>query len=101
MAKYGRGLICLALENDRIQQLHLPLMRQTNASRHGTAFTVSIEAREGITTGISAADRAHTVAVAIDPKKGADDLATPGHVFPLARPRWRCFSARWSYRGVR
>jgi len=83
MAKYGRGLICLALESERIQQLHLPLMRQTNASRHGTAFTVSIEAREGITTGISAADRAHTVAVAIDPSKGADDLATPGHVFPL------------------
>lgn len=83
MAKYGRGLICLALESKRIQQLHLPLMRQTNATRHGTAFTVSIEAREGITTGISAADRARTVAVAIDPTKGADDLATPGHVFPL------------------
>jgi len=83
MAKYGRGLICLALESERIQQLHLPLMRQTNASRHGTAFTVSIEAREGITTGISAADRAHTVAVAIDPDSSADDLATPGHVFPL------------------
>jgi 3,4-dihydroxy 2-butanone 4-phosphate synthase/GTP cyclohydrolase II len=83
MAKHGRGLICLALDSDRIETLGLPLMSQTNASRHATAFTVSIEAREGVTTGISAADRARTVAVAIDPAKGRGDLATPGHIFPL------------------
>jgi len=83
MAKYGRGLICLALGRERIEQLGLPLMAQTNASRHATAFTVSIEAREGVTTGISAADRARTIAVAIDPEKGRGDLTTPGHIFPL------------------
>ena len=83
MAKYGRGLICLALEGDRIARLGLPLMTRTNASRHQTAFTLSIEAREGVTTGISAADRAHTIAVAIDPECGREALATPGHVFPL------------------
>ncbi len=83
MAKFGRGLICLALEGDRIDKLGLPLMAQTNSSRHETAFTVSIEAREGVTTGISAADRARTVAVAIDPGTTPADLATPGHVFPL------------------
>jgi 3,4-dihydroxy 2-butanone 4-phosphate synthase/GTP cyclohydrolase II len=83
MAKYGRGLICLALERQRIEALGLPLMAQTNASRHQTAFTVSIEAREGVTTGISAADRARTVAVAIDAACGRDDIVTPGHVFPL------------------
>jgi 3,4-dihydroxy 2-butanone 4-phosphate synthase/GTP cyclohydrolase II len=83
MAKFGRGLICLALTPERIEELGLPLMAQKNASRHGTAFTVSIEAREGVTTGISAPDRARTIAVAIDPSKGAADIATPGHVFPL------------------
>ncbi len=83
MAKYGRGLICLALEGKRIEQLGLPLMNRTHASRHQTAFTLSIEAREGVTTGISAADRARTIAVAVDPACGRDDLATPGHVFPL------------------
>src|SRR5690606_38667768 len=83
MAKYGRGLICLAMERKRIEELGLPLMAQKNSSRHSTAFTVSIEAREGVTTGISAADRARTIAVAIDPRCGRDDLATPGHVFPL------------------
>ncbi len=83
MATYGRGLICLALTPERIEELGLPLMAQKNASRHGTAFTVSIEAREGVTTGISAPDRARTIAVAIDPSKGAADVATPGHVFPL------------------
>jgi 3,4-dihydroxy 2-butanone 4-phosphate synthase/GTP cyclohydrolase II len=87
MAKYGRGLICLSLPAERIEQLGLPLMARRNQSRHQTAFTVSIEAREGITTGISAPDRAHTIAVAIDPSKGRDDIVTPGHVFPLvARP---------------
>jgi 3,4-dihydroxy 2-butanone 4-phosphate synthase/GTP cyclohydrolase II len=83
MAKYGRGLICLALTGDRADELALPLMSRENQSRHGTAFTASIEAREGVSTGISAADRAHTIAVAIDPAKGKNDIATPGHVFPL------------------
>ncbi|CAE7594229.1 glyA [Symbiodinium microadriaticum] len=83
MAMHGRGLICLAMTNDRIRQLNLPLMAAHNQSRHQTAFTLSIEAREGVTTGISAHDRAHTVAVAIDPTKGPQDIATPGHVFPL------------------
>jgi 3,4-dihydroxy 2-butanone 4-phosphate synthase/GTP cyclohydrolase II len=83
MAKHGRGLICLAMTSKRIEELGLELMSTNNSSRHETAFTVSIEAREGVTTGISAADRARTVAVAIDGTKGAQDIATPGHVFPL------------------
>lgn len=83
MAMHGRGLICLALTADRIEALGLPLMSAKNSSRHETAFTLSIEAREGVSTGISAADRALTVAVAIDPSKGPQDIATPGHVFPL------------------
>ncbi|MEO0358682.1 MAG: 3,4-dihydroxy-2-butanone-4-phosphate synthase [Pseudomonadota bacterium] len=83
MAKYGRGLICLTLPSDRVDALGLQLMSTYNSSRHETAFTISIEAREGVTTGISAADRARTVAVAIDATKGAADIATPGHVFPL------------------
>ncbi|GAB4235963.1 MAG: 3,4-dihydroxy-2-butanone-4-phosphate synthase [Kiloniellaceae bacterium] len=83
MARYGRGLICLAMNRDRIEELGLPLMASKNESRHQTAFTVSIEAREGITTGISAPDRAHTVATAIDPSKGREDITTPGHIFPL------------------
>jgi 3,4-dihydroxy 2-butanone 4-phosphate synthase/GTP cyclohydrolase II len=83
MATHGRGLICLTLPGERIDALNLPLMANKNASRHETAFTISIEAREGVTTGISAHDRARTVAVAIDPMKTGADLATPGHVFPL------------------
>jgi 3,4-dihydroxy 2-butanone 4-phosphate synthase/GTP cyclohydrolase II len=83
MAMHGRGLICLSMTSDRIDQLGLPLMSTNNSSRHETAFTTSIEAREGVTTGISAADRARTVQVAIDASKGAADIATPGHVFPL------------------
>jgi 3,4-dihydroxy 2-butanone 4-phosphate synthase/GTP cyclohydrolase II len=83
MAKYGRGLICLALNPERAKQLHLELMSRSNRSRHSTAFTVSIEAREGVSTGISAHDRAHTIAVAIDPTKNYRDIMTPGHVFPL------------------
>ncbi len=83
MASHGKGLICLTLPGERIDQLGLPLMASSNSSRHETAFTVSIEAREGVSTGISAYDRARTVAVAIDPAKGAADIATPGHVFPL------------------
>ena len=83
MAKHGRGLICLTLPSDRIDALGLPLMATNNSSRPETAFTISIEARDGVTTGISAADRARTVSVAIDAAKGAADIATPGHVFPL------------------
>ncbi|WP_035025062.1 3,4-dihydroxy-2-butanone-4-phosphate synthase [Gemmobacter nectariphilus] len=83
MATHGRGLICLAMPAQRIEQLGLPLMSPKNSSRHETAFTLSIEAREGVTTGISAHDRARTISVAIDPTKGAADIATPGHVFPL------------------
>ncbi len=83
MARNGRGLICLALPSARARALGLRLMSAENRSRHKTAFTVSIEACEGITTGISAHDRAHTVAVAIDPARGAADIVSPGHVFPL------------------
>jgi len=83
MATNGRGLICLALTGERIDALGLPLMASQNSSRHETAFTVSIEAREGVSTGISAHDRARTIAVAIDAGKTAADIATPGHVFPL------------------
>jgi len=83
MATHGRGLICLTLPGERIDALGLPLMSTKNASRHETAFTISIEAREGVTTGISAHDRARTISVATDPTKGAADIATPGHIFPL------------------
>ena len=83
MATHGRGLICLSMTSARIDQLGLPLMSTYNSSRHETAFTLSIEAREGVTTGISAADRARTIQVAIDAGKGASDITTPGHVFPL------------------
>jgi 3,4-dihydroxy 2-butanone 4-phosphate synthase / GTP cyclohydrolase II len=83
MARYGRGLVCLALTRERVEQLGLPLMSRQNGTRHQTAFTVSIEAREGVTTGISAPDRARTIAVAIDSTKGPEDIVTPGHVFPL------------------
>ncbi|TNE69001.1 3,4-dihydroxy-2-butanone-4-phosphate synthase [Celeribacter ethanolicus] len=83
MATYGRGLICVTLTGERIDALGLPMMASNNSSRHETAFTVSIEAKEGVSTGISAHDRARTVAVAIDPSKNAADIATPGHIFPL------------------
>ncbi|WP_408891886.1 3,4-dihydroxy-2-butanone-4-phosphate synthase [Neoroseomonas oryzicola] len=83
MARYARGLICLAMTRHRVDQLGLPLMAQSNGTRHQTAFTVSIEARDGVTTGISAADRARTVAVAINPELGREHIVTPGHVFPL------------------
>ena len=83
MARFGRGLICLALTSERTAQLGLEPMTRRNRTRHGTAFTVSIEAKEGISTGISAADRARTVAVAIDGDNGPDAIVSPGHVFPL------------------
>src|SRR5438093_7674758 len=83
MAREGRGLICLPLTEERCDELHLPPQVAENTSRLGTAFTVSIEARRGVTTGISAADRATTIRTAVDPKTKASDLARPGHVFPL------------------
>jgi 3,4-dihydroxy 2-butanone 4-phosphate synthase/GTP cyclohydrolase II len=83
MARFGRGLICLTLTEERADYLRLPPMTQENTSRFGTAFTETIEAREGVTTGISAHDRAHTIRVAIDPQSTAADLARPGHIFPL------------------
>ena len=87
MAKHGRGLICLTLTEKRADYLRLGPMTNENTSRFGTAFTESIEAREGVTTGISAADRAHTIKVAIDSRSTANDLARPGHVFPLRARR--------------
>jgi len=83
MAKNGRGLICLALTQERATALNIPMMTQVNGTPNQTAFTISIEAKEGISTGISAHDRAHTISVAIDPTKGAADITSPGHVFPL------------------
>jgi 3,4-dihydroxy 2-butanone 4-phosphate synthase/GTP cyclohydrolase II len=83
MARFGRGLICLSITAERARKLRLPPMAVENGTSMGTAFTVSIEAREGVTTGISAHDRARTICVAIDPTKGADDIVSPGHVFPL------------------
>lgn len=83
MAKHGRGLICLTLTKERADTLGLKMMATDNRNRHQTAFTLSIEASEGVTTGISAHDRAHTISVAIDPTKGKEDIGTPGHVFPL------------------
>ena len=83
MAKHGRGLICLAMTRERVHELGLHLMAPNNQTRHQTAFTVSIEAREGITTGISAADRSHTISVAINHNRGRQDIVSPGHVFPL------------------
>jgi len=87
MAKYGRGLICLSLTPERVKTLKLPMMTDDNTSSFGTAFTVSIEAKRGVTTGISAHDRATTILTAIDPGTGPEDLARPGHIFPLrAKP---------------
>jgi 3,4-dihydroxy 2-butanone 4-phosphate synthase/GTP cyclohydrolase II len=87
MAKYGRGLICLSLTPERVEELKLPMMTDENSSPYGTAFTISIEAKRGVTTGISAYDRAKTILTAIDPKTKPEDLARPGHVFPLkAKP---------------
>ncbi len=87
MAKHARGLVCLALTQERAQDLNLPMMSRDNGTLHQTAFTVSIEAKEGVTTGISAHDRARTISVAIDPTKGKADIVTPGHVFPLVARR--------------
>jgi 3,4-dihydroxy 2-butanone 4-phosphate synthase/GTP cyclohydrolase II len=87
MSKFGRGLICMPMTGERLDELQIPLMVGHNTARHGTAFTVSIEARHGVTTGISAADRATTILTAVNPKSTASDLVRPGHVFPLrARP---------------
>ena len=83
MAKYGRGLICLTLTEERCRQLALPLMVSRNGTKHGTNFTLSIEAAEGVSTGISAADRAHTIQAAVARDAGPADIVQPGHVFPL------------------
>src|ERR1700745_1934770 len=83
MARHARGLICLTLTPERCEELGLPMMTERNRTQFGTAFTVSIEARTGVSTGISAADRAHTIKVAVDPESRPDDLVQPGHVFPL------------------
>ncbi|HET6344689.1 MAG TPA: 3,4-dihydroxy-2-butanone-4-phosphate synthase, partial [Myxococcota bacterium] len=87
MAKYGRGLICLTLTEERLRELQIPMMVADNTSIYGTAFTVSIEARHGVSTGISAADRAHTILTAVNPRSRPDDLVRPGHVFPLRARR--------------
>ncbi len=103
MAKHARGLICLSITAERARQ-RLPPMATDNQSGHGTAFTVSIEAREGVTTGISAHDRAHTIAVAVDPTKGVDDIVSPGHVSRWWPRTAACWSApatprpRWTSR---
>ena len=90
MAKFGRGLICLALTDTRSQELDLKPMDRRNTSKFDTAFTVSIEAKEGVTTGISAADRSRTIQAAIDGSKDKNDLTTPGHIFPSCCKKWRC-----------
>jgi len=83
MAKHGRGLICLAMTEPRLEELEIPMMVSKNTSHFGTSFTVSIEAKRGVTTGISAYDRAETIKTAVDPSSGPDDIVMPGHVFPL------------------
>jgi len=82
MARYGRGLICLTLDRTLVKKLHLPMMVEKNRSPFETGFTVSIEARTGVTTGISAADRSRTIQVAVDPESRPEDLVSPGHIFP-------------------
>ena len=99
MAKHARGLICLALTRHRVEQLGLPLMAQANGTRHQTAFTVSIEAREGVTTGISAADRAHTIAVAINPRDGPRRHRLPRPRLPAGGARRRRAGPRRPHRG--
>src|SRR5664280_1668142 len=94
MATHGRGLICLALTPERCDHLALPLMTAQNTSNFGTAFCESIDARHGVTTGISAADRALTILTAVDPQCRPADLARPGHVFPLRAPRRRAGARR-------
>lgn len=97
MARYGRGLICLTLNEDMADKLHLKQMVQDNQCRFGTAFTISIEARHGVTTGISAADRATTIQAAVNPEAKPDDLVSPGHVFPIRAKK----GGFWSGRGRR
>lgn len=105
MATHARGLICITLTEARVEALGLPMMATNNRSPFSTAFTVSIEAREGVSTGISAADRARTCLVAVDPTKGGNDLVTPGHVFRCARAMAACSCAparpraAWTSRG--
>ena len=94
MARYGRGLICLTLTQERCRQLNLPPMTYRNGTQYGTAFTVSIEAAEGVTTGISAADRARTISAAVAHDARAEHIVQPGHVFPIRRSRAACSCAR-------
>ena len=101
MVMHGRGLVCMSLTGERAEQLGLEMMVRHNQERLQTAFTVSIEAREGVTTGISAHDRSHTIAVAIDPTKDHQDIVKPGHVFPLVAREGRRAGPRWSYRSCR
>ena len=101
MARYGRGLICLTLTEERCRQLELPLMVTTNGTRHGTNFTVSIEAAEGVSTGISAADRARTVQAAVARHAKPSDIVQPGHIFPLMRSAGRADAGRPHRGGLR
>jgi 3,4-dihydroxy 2-butanone 4-phosphate synthase/GTP cyclohydrolase II len=94
MAREARGLICLALTEEQIDRLRLPMMVEKNKASLQTAFTVSIEAREGVTTGISASDRAHTIRVATSPESRPEDLVSPGHIFPLRARPGACSSVR-------
>jgi 3,4-dihydroxy 2-butanone 4-phosphate synthase/GTP cyclohydrolase II len=100
MARFGRGLICLALEAEIVDRLDLPLMVRDNTSKFGTGFTISIEAKNGVTTGISAADRAVTIRTAIAPDARSLRPARPGHVFPLRARRGRCPRAHGTDRGL-
>ena len=93
MAKHGRGLVCLAMTEERLDHLHLGPMTSENTSQYGTAFCEAIDARYGVTTGISAYDRAHTIKTAIDPATRPSDLARPGHVFPLRARKGECWCA--------
>ena len=93
MAAHGRGLICLAISEEKVASLRLPMMTQDNRSPHNTAFTVSVDARRGISTGISARERAHTIRTAVAPDAAPDDLVTPGHVFPCGRSAAACWFA--------
>ncbi len=99
MARYACGLICLSLTEEKAKALNLPLMVRDNTSKHNTAFTISIEAKKGVTTGISAHDRARTVQVAIDDNSTEDDLARPGHLSSYRQKGW-CFAQSRTHRGI-
>ena len=100
MAKYGRGLICLSLTDERLNELRLPMMVSENTSRFQTAFTVSVDARKGVSTGISAADRATTILAAVNESTQPEDLVSPGHVFPLTSKSGWGVGPNWSDRRI-